>query len=223
MPVPNLHFHLYLNLLELLAFGVGFVAIIRAAAQRIRSSGKGRVPEALLSVGTLTVLALMLLPRHIEDRDLSHYREASLGFGADPALGDLYAWLRAHTPADTVILSHGETAGYTVGAAGRGVVAMPMNYSNPYVSFTQRDADSDRMYQALRSGDAGVFSDLTARYRVAYVALEGEAPPASVRSLLRPAGRFGRVDLEEVRVPSRVATTARPASDGRRSGGKVTR
>ncbi|HTB61093.1 MAG TPA: hypothetical protein VLC06_24660 [Polyangia bacterium] len=213
MLVPNLHFHLYLNLLELLAFGVGFLAIIRALARRIGSAGKGRVPEALLSVGTLVVLAVLLLPRHLEDRDLSHYREASLGFAADPALGDLYAWLRAHTPADTVILSHGETARYTVGAAGRGVVRMPMNYSNPYVSFTQREADNDRMYQALQSGDTGVFSDLTARYRVAYVALEGEAPAASVRSLLRPVGRFGRVDLEEIQVPSRMATTTRPASD----------
>lgn len=220
MLVPNLHFHLYLNLLELLAFGVGFVAIIRAAAQRIGSGGKVRVPEAGLAVGTLIALAILLLPRHIEDRDLSHYREASLGFAADPALGDLYGWLRAHTPADTVILSHGDTAGYTVGAAGRGVVAMPMNYSNPYVSFTQREADNDRMYQALRSGDAGVFSDLTARYRVAYVALEGEAPAASVRSLLRPVGRFGRVDCEEVQVPSRVATTMRSPSGGTPFGGQ---
>ena len=224
MLVPNLHFHLYLNLLELLAFGVGFVAIMRSVAQRIGSAAKLRLPEAGLAVGTLIALAVLLLPRHIEDRDLSHYREASLGFAADPALGDLYGWLRAHTPADTVILSHGDIAGYTVGAAGRGVVAMPMNYSNPYVSFTQREADNDRMYQALRSGDAGLFADLTARYRVAYVALEGEAPAASVRSLLRPVGRFGRVDLEEVQGASRVATTMRSTmrstTGGTASGGR---
>jgi len=172
------------------------------------------VPEAVLTVGTLTAVAVLLLPRHIKDRDLSYYREASVVFAADPALGDLYTWLRAHTPVDTVILSHEDTAGYTVGAAGRGVVRMPMNYSNPYVSFAQREADNDRMYEALRGGDAQVFADLTARYRVAYVALEGETPAASVRSFLRPVGRFGRVDLEEIQLPNRVATTMRPTTEG---------
>ena len=206
MIVPNLHFHLYLNTLELLAFGVGFMTLIRSLARWIGTTGKVRVPEAVLAVGTLAALALLMLPRHLKSRDLSHYHEASLSFAGDPGLGSLYDWLRAHTPADAVVLSHEDTAVYTVGAAGRGVVRMPMNHSNPYVSFMQRDADNDRMYQALRSGDAAVFTDLTARYRVTYVALEDEAPAASIRSLLRPVGRFGGVDLEEIQV-------SRPGTD----------
>jgi hypothetical protein len=216
MIVPNLHFHLYFDTLELLAFGAGFMTLVRSLARWIGQAGKARVPEAVLAVGTLVALTVLVLPRHIKSRDLSYYRQASLSFGADPALGDLYTWLRAHTPADTVVLSHEDTAAYTVGAAGRGVVRMPMNHSNPYVSFAQRDLDNDRMYLALRSGDAGVFTDLTARYRVTYVALQDEVPAASMQSLLRSVGRFGGVDLEEVQVSRQGADTHE--ADARRQG-----
>jgi hypothetical protein len=201
MFVPTLHFHLYMNTLELLAFGAGFMTIVRFVTPRLERVSKMRLSEGPLAAGTLVALAVVLLPRHLHSRDLSHYREASMGFAADPALRDLYSWLRDHTAPDTVVLCQEGTAAYTVGAAGRGVVRMPMNHSNPYVSFTQREADSDRMYEALKTGDAPTFTALAARYKVAYVALEDGPPAAAIGSLLRPIGRFGRVDLREVELP----------------------
>jgi hypothetical protein len=220
MFVPTLHFHLYVNTLELLGFGAGFVTLIRALAPRIGRVVQARVSQGQLAVGMLVALAVVVLPRHLHSRDLSHYRQASLGFAADPALHDLYGWLRDHTAPDAVVLCHEGLAGYTVGAAGRGVVRMPMNHSNPYVSFAQREADNDRMYRALREGDGLLFRNLAAQYRVSYVALEDEAPATSIAWMLRPIGRFGRVDLLQVQLPqNRPMTTAmtqlQPAADGK--------
>jgi hypothetical protein len=221
MFVPTLHFHLYVNTLELLGFGAGFVTLVGFCAPRIARVVKARVSEGELAVGALVALAVLLLPRHLHSRDLTHYRQASAGFADDPALHDLYGWLRDRTPPDAVVLCHEGVAGYTVGAAGRGVVRMPMNHSNPYVSFAQREADNDRMFQALHDGDDLIFRTLAARYRVAYVALEDESPASSFAGLLRPIGRFGRVNLVQVELPQEkplatAMTQLRAAVDGTR-------
>jgi hypothetical protein len=111
---------------------------------------------------------------------------------------DLYNWLRENTSPGTVVLCPPSLAAYTVAASGRGVVSLPMNHSNPYVSFVQRDTDRQLMYGALRDGEVSLFLKLARKYRVEYVAFERETSSTSVSHLLREIGSFGRIRLAAI-------------------------
>ena len=83
------------------------------------------------------------------------------------------------------------------------MVALPMNYSNPYVSYVDRDTDRNEMYRALREGDQAGFSRLAFRYNVRYAAFEEKEMAGVAPSLMalhaRRIGTFGRIDLEGAR------------------------
>jgi len=141
------------------------------------------------------------MPGHLASRDLGAYRRDAIGFSNDPGIHDLYEWLRANTRPGAVVLCDDGVSIYTVAPAGRAVVSMPENYSNPYVAREQRSGDRDRLYRALRAGDGATFAALAARYRVGYVTFR-EPPADLARFNLKYVGRFGTVQLAQVVAPS---------------------
>jgi hypothetical protein len=196
--VPTFHFYLYLQMAALLAFGVGFALLVQWFIAGVRRTMGMRLPVTTVTAAVLLALTTAGLPWHMRARDFVVFRNWSQGYEADPSVAGLYDWLRANTTPDTVVLSPPALADVAVASSGRGVVSLPMNHSNPYVSFVQRDADRQRMYDALRQGDTLGFRALAERYHVSYVAFNQDSPAPSPSRYLQPVGSFGQVQLAKV-------------------------
>jgi hypothetical protein len=205
---PAFHFHIYVNAFELMAFGVGFAALMRRLAGWAQGHGLAPASSGRVTGVLLLALTLLVLPRHLRGKDLSSYRQDALTFSSDPRIHDLYDWLRRHTPPNTVVLCDDALCVYTVAPAGRGVVSLPENYSNPYVAREPRAADRDRMFEAVRNRDVSLFASLVAQYRVGYVAFRGAAIPSDAALFnLKRVGHFGDVELDAVVTPDPAGAT----------------
>jgi len=147
-------------------------------------------------------LMLIALPGYLGGKDLAGFRKAALTFSNDPGVYDLHDWLRQHTAPSAVILCDDAVSIYTVAPAGRGVVSLPENYSNPYVARERRAADRDLMFEAIRNQDASLFARLAAQYRVRAVIFRADAVPNDPAAFkLKRVGRFGRLELHVIDAP----------------------
>lgn len=65
--------------------------------------------------------------------------------------------LRSEVPEDAVVLATPIDSLLLVAPSGRRVVALPKEFSNPFVSFEPRASTQRRMLQSLESGDLDAF------------------------------------------------------------------
>jgi len=112
----------------------------------------------------------------------------------DPSHAAMTAWLRDHTNQDAVILGTRGASLQIIGPAGRRVVAVNANWSNPYVDPAPRVADRESMLDALETGEGELFTRLADRYRVTHVVGVGaEQCDRMMRSEVELIGRIGEV------------------------------
>jgi len=91
------------------------------------------------------------------------------------SLSDVRNRLRHETEATAVVLASAEDSLYMVAPAGRAVVAVPPEFSNPYVVASERTWGQRRMLETLTAGDFVTFGRYAAIHRVTHVLLAKEA------------------------------------------------
>jgi hypothetical protein len=172
--LPNYHFYLYLRAASHVLTGVGLWRVIRGA-----TTGATRVLrlQASVVIGVVPAILAVALAVTFTDLNLADYRrrvsvraergEARKRESARRVMGRL----RTDTAQDAVILAWPDDSLLVIAPAGRSVVAIQPEFSNPYVDFELRAADQRRMLAAFVSGDREVFTPLAARYGVTHVLL----------------------------------------------------
>jgi hypothetical protein len=174
--VPDFHFYFYLRAAGCVLTGVAvweIAARAAAAAARKRDVPVGRVAAStalILAIG-LAVFARLAFPA---------YRDG-VAFGEDNAAARAATFaefdtrvvsrLREQTPANAVVLASPSNSLVAVGPSGRAVVAVPAEFSNPYVPFEPRAEDQRRLLAALMAGDRAAFLDAAAARGVTHVLL----------------------------------------------------
>ncbi|MFO0808488.1 MAG: hypothetical protein U0746_07685 [Gemmataceae bacterium] len=165
--VPAYHFLLYWKAIEALLFGVGATTVARWLTNRT-----ALVRNEQLALVAMTALIVALhLPGYLRGRELATFRADSLATNAEHDRIALYDWLLAETRPDDVFLADLLTAFTTVAAADRKVVCIHDQSSSPYVSYDERLADTQALYESLRTNDEAAFLRRASKYRLRFVVL----------------------------------------------------
>jgi hypothetical protein len=188
--VPAIHYHIYFRAVQYLFFGLGAVAAVEWVASRYV---RERRRAAALALAALVALVVVRLPTYASSQDVAGFRRDALRLAEARGRNALYEWLLANTGPDDVVLASNSLNLYTIGAAGRKVVALDAWYSNPYVSYERRVEDRDAMFACLRSGDAEGFAALASKYGVGYVAVDDAETEPCCRLDAGALGRFREV------------------------------
>jgi hypothetical protein len=118
----------------------------------------------------------------------------SIARNRDPNHAAAGAFLRKVTREDAVVLGSRGASLQIIGPAGRHVVAVNANWSNPYIENATRVRDRDTMLDLLKSGDVRGFTELADTYRVTHVVGVGTEECAQMsRPLVQLLYTFGEV------------------------------
>jgi hypothetical protein len=178
MFVPAYHFLFYFKAIENILFGVGLVFVCRWLSRHIAStvfpamSASSRLAfqlETLLIVTGVVFFLVVVLPAYGSRWDFTGAREISK-YRARSVDTDAYHWILSHAQPEDVFFSVGGNLDLTaVAPAARKVVITSIpEFSNPYVSYTQRFEAATLMWNELTAGSPNALSTLK-KYQVKYL------------------------------------------------------
>jgi hypothetical protein len=161
--VPQYHFYFYVIAALYLATAIGVVSIARMIATP-------RVHLAF-AVAASMMIAAAYYPLYLAGGDFHEFRQMAVDVSADLESSALDARLRDETDPDAVVLAALADPLQRIGPSGRRVVAVPQLFSNPYVSFDQREAAVSQMFAAIVNDDLHGFARLAIQHNVTNVLL----------------------------------------------------
>jgi hypothetical protein len=179
--VPAYHFFFYLKALSYVLFGYGAATIAgmlgKVLEKRFTFAGKLRQsasakylklkPVFYLFLAAIGAAYVLTLYPHSEW--LLRSKDAAFHKMADKPVIKSYYWIRENTRGDDVFLCSDRFSMRVVGPAARKVVATHPYFSNPYVGYAERNRDRVKMFNCLKSGNIGDFSQLCKKYKVKYI------------------------------------------------------
>ena len=180
--VPTFHFWRYvLAGATLLAGALAATAIERV----VRGYALAIVPVVLIA-------AVVALPHYRNRFDFLYGRGVAAGRSSD--LSKTATFLRKSTPPDAVVLGSRGLSLEVIGPAGRKVVGVTANWSNPYVDAAPRIAARERLLQQVAAHDTDGFNALADAWHVTHAVGMGHGECAAMAGVgLQPLYRFGEV------------------------------
>jgi hypothetical protein len=178
--LPQYHFFLYLRSVAHILFGVGTWLMISSALSalsqrlefmrfiRTRERGVSGALVALLLVGIIFDNSAAYRKRPDFRRD----RSTALDLAWNDAATDIRGRLRRETSPNAIVLASPDDSVFEVAPAGRRVVAVPREFSNPYVDYETRAWGQRRMLDTLLTGDFPTFKRYAQRHQVSNVLLQ---------------------------------------------------
>lgn len=170
--LPSYHALFYFKAALAILFALGLVALSKPLASRIARKQPRDADLWMhgLSLGFALLLLVWEAPHYLKRYDYSRARDEALGHAAEQNRIAVYDWARANATSDDVFLASDDLGLFGIAPAGAKVVAVNPYFSNPYIDWSSRARDRDRMFAALNSGAWQEFSALARDYRVTYVA-----------------------------------------------------
>jgi hypothetical protein len=196
---PSHHYLLALSVALCIWFGLALDAIVRAVLRR-----HDRQWGAVAVVVVVAVIAIATVPSWRNRIDLSGGRAEAEAMNGRLDSFRVVDWIRRHTEPDERFLNVGPGTWNGVllpGLAGRKSVDINIpEYSNPFVSYTERQDAALRMVDALRACDLGRFRRVARRYgRVRFVITQaGPGVDSSCPDILPVVYRDQAVTIQRI-------------------------
>jgi hypothetical protein len=166
--VPGFHFMYYLGAVASICFGLAWSWAVEGV---IAWLPRRLVAWAPLLATTLLVGAVAWrTPSYAARQDVVDLRAGSLLTFSDASLRSMFDWVSRTGSRDDVFVADDQLSQHVIATAGRKVVAVGSDFSNPYVNWDQRRGDRDAMLGALGRADCSAFRTLASRYGVRYAA-----------------------------------------------------
>jgi hypothetical protein len=180
-------------------FGAGLASIVEYLSARDWLARTRLSSSVVLAAGSLVAVAA-LYPRYLGREAFTRAAQMSResAAGADRMA---YDWIVTRTSRGTVFLASDIDALRVVAPAGRSVVSVVPEFSNPYVDYQRRAAMKSALESALDSGDAATFMRLSRAAGVTHVLLRDADRNAALRRgamPLREVFRSGSLSVFEV-------------------------
>lgn len=180
LPIPIHHFFFYYKVLYYIAFGYGLITLLNLSIEKAETwnttlKKKCHWQKYHKVVPALILISLILLPFiyvvkvYARNGNWLNYRMLALHQTANSDFIKAYHWILKHTHHEDVFLCANVYGIRIVGAAGRKVVAIQAQFSNPYVDFQTRQKDRSMMLKSLKSGQNHAFTPLSQKYAVKYL------------------------------------------------------
>ncbi len=174
---PAFHFWLHLGAIVslLVGCGVAWLGDLLASTRAAEPARRAR-RGAVATVALCLVLALASYATWHERGDFTEARLVAEFHSGRADRIAAHRWVRDHTMPDDVFLAEHDLGLRVVATAGRKLVAMDRNFSNPFVPWEPRAAAAERMLSLLGPAGHEAFHPLAVAYRVSYLIVEREGP-----------------------------------------------
>jgi hypothetical protein len=170
--IPAFHYFFYLKGLQCVFFGFGLLYLfdmLIAWIQRVKNTNFSPRMLTNLFIAAVLLYALVYYPIYRNRYDFTGLREAAIEKGAQQDKIGVYNFITKNVPANNVLLCpHGLSLFPAMPTAIK-MVSVETYFSNPYVSYDQREADRVKMLDFLTTATPDTAKHLFTEYHVSNV------------------------------------------------------
>jgi hypothetical protein len=172
--IPAFNYFFYLKALQSIFFGFGFIFLIKWLYNWIKSRNKGfkaRFSDNLI-IACVLLYALVYYPIYIKRSDFTELRQQAIDKGNEKDKIAVYDFIEKNIPLDNVLLCEHGLSLFPAMPTGIKMVSVETYFSNPYLSYVQRESDRNEMLSYLTSGGPATAQRLFWQYKVSDILLE---------------------------------------------------
>jgi len=176
--IPAFHYFFYFKALQCIFFGFGFVYLFNKAAQWMQGYFKKKRSVRFYSslfVAAVLIYMVVYFPIYRNRYDFTGLRQAALEKGLEQDKIDVYNFITKSVPADHVMLCPHGLSLFPVMPTAIKMVSVETYFSNPYVSYDQREADRVKMLDMLTAATPDSAKHIFSSYHVNNVLLADSA------------------------------------------------
>ncbi|HWZ03005.1 MAG TPA: hypothetical protein VNX40_05290 [Mucilaginibacter sp.] len=172
--IPAFHYFFYLKALQSIFFGFGFIFLLTWFVGRLKGLKEGN-PKLNLS-GNLVIIcvllyALVYYPIYAGRYDFTELRAQAIEKGKQTDKIGVYDFISKNIPLDHVLLCEHGLSLFPAMPTAIKMVSIETYFSNPYVSYEERENDRDTMLVRLTSAKPATDPKLFAKYKVSNILL----------------------------------------------------
>jgi hypothetical protein len=175
--IPAFHYFFYFKALQCIFFGFGFIYIFELAIGWItKRRGKEFSPKLStnLFIAAVLVYAAVYYPIYINRWDFSDLRQEALNKEKETDKIGVYNYIVKNVPLNNVLLCPHGLSLFPVMPTGIKMVSVETYFSNPYVSYDQREGDRVKMMDFLTSSTPDTAKHMFSMYKVSDVLMENK-------------------------------------------------
>jgi hypothetical protein len=172
--IPAFHYFFYFKALQSIFFGFGFISLLNMASQWLaRRSSKPFPKKFAENFFVFAVLLYMLgyYPVYCNRWDFSDLRQEALNKEKETDKLAVYDYIVKNVPLDNVLLCPHGLSLFPVMPTGIKMVSVETYFSNPYVSYDQREGDRVKMLSFLTTTTPDTAKNMFSAYKVSDVLL----------------------------------------------------
>eukprot|EP01037_Dinobryon_pediforme_P015781 gene15782-15938_t len=175
--IPAFHYFFYLKALQSVFFAFGFLDLfgrfIAAIGRYTKLKFSANRTETILVLFTL-VYMIVYYPIYVKRTDFAEPREQALQKEKESDKLGVYDFIVNNVPLSDVLLCEHGLSLFPVMPTGIKMVSIETYFSNPYVSYDQREDDRNAMLSYLTTGEPSSAKKLFNDYKVNVVLLENK-------------------------------------------------
>jgi hypothetical protein len=175
--IPAFHYFFYLKTLQAIFFAFGFIflfnQLIRLVEHLTKRSLLRKVTNNLF-VCTVLMYALAYYPIYSNRDDFTELRQQAIGKGNETDKIGVYNFIEKNVPLDNVLLCEHGLSLFPVMPTAIKMVSVETYFSNPYVSYDQRESDRNAMLLYLTTSAPASAEKLFSDYKVTLVLLDNK-------------------------------------------------
>lgn len=178
--VPAHHFLFYFRAAVALTFGAGLYFLLGLSRTHLVPRLPRGAPfyNAAAAILAAVIFVGIIFPNYLRRPDVALFPKHAAAKFTDGSQRDAFEWIATQSPRDAVFLTSDSAAFSMVGPAGRHVVVVERFFSNPYVSWTFRDAVRRGLWSSLTENNCRGLSAYQRALDVSHVmVVQGSTPP----------------------------------------------
>ena len=178
--IPAVHYFFYLKGVQSVFFGFGFIFLLEQAVSFIQRIMRRKHENFSLKLSDgLVVLVIMVYmlgyyPIYSNREDFTEPRQQAIDKENQKDDLGIYDYLAKNVPLDDVILCEYDQSLFPVMGTGIKMVSIGVYFSNPYISYDERENDRKAMISYLTTSQPSSAGKLFEQYKVNYILLTNE-------------------------------------------------
>ncbi|MDB4923100.1 hypothetical protein [Mucilaginibacter sp.] len=172
--IPAFHYFFYLKALQSIFFAFGFIFLFQLIINWIVANNKKKFNPVLsnnLFICAVLLYTIVYFPIYSKRVDFSEARQESIAKGHETDKIEIYDFIIKNVPLNNVVLCEHGLSLFPVMPTGIKMVSVETYFSNPYISYTQRENDRDTMLSYLSSTTPASAIKLFSDYKVSMILL----------------------------------------------------
>jgi len=172
--IPAFHYFFYLKVLQSIFFAFGFIFLLQKLSVWFSKVAKRKIyftHSAMLFIGAVLLYAIVYYPVYMHRADFSEARKEAIAKGNEVDKIQIYNFIDKNVPLNNVLLCEHDLSLFPVMPTAIKMVSVETFFSNPYISYTRREADRDSMLNYLSTARPASAAKLFNNYKVSIVLL----------------------------------------------------